>query len=303
MNLKKLSIITLLLLMTQTMLIADTSPANTGLAFLKIGAGGRAAGMGEAYTAVANDASAAFWNPAGLARMKQSEFTFTHNNWFQEISHEYLAFAFQMGNNTIGLSFVSTNIGGIERRTNPSTEPLDIIEAHNIMFALSFARSVGQNLNWGVSAKYLYEKIYVFSANGIAFDLGLTYDLPITGLTVGAAALNFGTMTEMDKEAVELPATLKAGIAYRLPVDLYGQVLIAGDYVNFLDNASHMHLGIEYLLKNIFALRTGYLTGYEEKSIQAGAGVRFSKYSLDYGFAPFNSDIGDSHRISLGIRF
>ncbi|MEE4311602.1 MAG: PorV/PorQ family protein [candidate division KSB1 bacterium] len=302
MDLNKLSIITLLLLVTQNPLIADTSPASTGLAFLKIGAGGRAAGMGEAYTAVANDASAAFWNPAGLARMSRSEFTFTHNNWFQDISHEYLAFAFQMGKNTVGLSFISTNIGGIERRTNPSTEPLDIIEAHDIMFSLSFARSMG-SLNWGVSAKYLYEKIYLFSANGIALDLGLTYNLPIKGLTVGATALNLGTMTEMDKEAVELPATLKAGVAYTLPVDLYGKVLIAGDYVNYLGNAAHMHLGFEYLLKNIFALRTGYMTGYEEKSIQAGAGIRFSNYSLDYGFSPFNSDIGDSHRISLSIRF
>jgi len=133
----------------------DTDAGNTGLAFLKIGAGGRASGMGEAFTAIANDASATYWNPAGLAHLQQGEFVFTHNKWLQDISHEFLAVSFQLGKNAFGISFISNNIDGIEYRLQPTSEPLGLIDARDIMLGFSFAREFRSNFKWGITVKYL----------------------------------------------------------------------------------------------------------------------------------------------------
>jgi len=78
---------------------------------------------------------------------------------------------------------------------------------------------------------------------------------------------------------------------------------ISGDVIKILDDRFHTNWGIEYELKHVLAFRFGYLTGYDERNFQAGAGLRFSRYRLDYGYVPFASDLGNSHRISLGIQF
>jgi len=300
---KNFCILLMFVFIIQSNISADTNAGNTGLAFLKIGAGGRAAGMGEAYTAVTNDASAVYWNPAGLIRIEQGEFVFTHNEWFQDISHDFLGVSFLIGKNAFGISFISNNIGGIERRVKPSAEPLGIIDARDIMLGLSFARSYKSNLHWGITVKYLYEKIYLESAYGVAVDLGTIYKLPFQGFSVGAAIQNIGKMSEFKNEAVKLPTTLKCGLAYELPFQLYGNMLIAADIIKILDSAFYTNFGIEYELKKLLALRAGYLAGYDERSIQGGIGLKLSRYRLDYAYAPFKSDIGNSHRISFGMKF
>ncbi|UCE04800.1 MAG: PorV/PorQ family protein [bacterium] len=300
---KKIGILLLLIFSIQTNIIAKTNAVNTGLAFLKIGAGGRAVGMGEAYTAIANDASATYWNPAGLVLIEKSELIFTHNKWFQDISHNFLAISLLRGKNAIGISFIDNNVGGIERRVKPSAEPLGSIEAHDIMIGLSFARSYNTNLKWGITVKYLYEKIYLETAYGVATDLGLIYRLPTQGLSIGASFQNLGKMSKFKEEAVKLPTTLKSGLAYQLPFQLYGNIIIAADMVKILEGSFHTNFGFEFELKNLLALRFGYLTGYDERTIQGGLGLKFSRYCLDYGYAPFSSDIGNSHRISLRLKF
>ena len=50
--------------------------------FLKLGVGARALGMGGAFAGLADDASAAYWNPAGLAYLKTNQFMPTHSEEF-----------------------------------------------------------------------------------------------------------------------------------------------------------------------------------------------------------------------------
>lgn len=285
-------------------LFAEENPANTGLSFLKLGAGSRAVGLGEAYIAVANDASSTYWNPAGLVNLSGTELMFTHNKWLQDITNEFAAFGFRAGKNAFGISFMSNTIGGIERRVQASAEPLDVLTAHDIMFALSYARALGDNFRAGATAKYLYQKIYVESASGMAFDIGLQYSTPLQGLTTGIVLQNFGFMSKLQEESTELPQTIRLGLAYQIPFQLLnGEFLLAADWMKILESTSHINFGFEYNFIHYLALRFGYQTGFEDKGLHAGFGVHFNRYRLDYAYVPFTSDLGNSHRISVGIKF
>jgi len=302
-SLPGLTILTFVLIINFTTLAySGDNPASTGLSFLKLGAGSRAVSMGEAYAAVANDASGTYWNPAGLVNLSGTELIFTHNKWLQDITNEFAALGFRAGKNAFGVSFMSNTIGGIERRVKASAEPLDVLNAHDIMFGLSYARGLGENLSLGTTIKYLYQKIYIESAAGLAVDVGLQYKTPLSGLKTGLVFQNFGFMSKLQEESTELPQTIRVGLVYQLPFQiLSGEFLLAADWMKILKSTSHANFGFEYNFIKYFALRFGYQTSFEDKGIQGGFGVNFNRYRLDYAYVPFTSDLGNSHRISVGI--
>ncbi len=282
---------------------AAENPASTGLAFLKIGAGARAVAMGEAFTAQVNDASGTFWNPAGLAHLPNAELMFTHNEWLQDITNEYLTIGFIFGQNVFGLSFLSNSVGGIERRVAPTAEPLGFVNAHDVMFGISYARFLDQRFSMGTTIKFLYEKIYVESCTGAAVDVGMQYQSAISGLKTGLVLQNFGFMSKLKNESSQLPQLIRVGVAYQLPFKILpGKFVLASDWVKIFSSTSHVNMGLEYNLKNLLALRCGYQTGYEIKGIQGGFGIVVKRYRLDYAYAPFKSDLGNSHRISFGMQ-
>jgi len=282
--------------------LAQTGSAGaTGLAFLKLGVGARANGMGEAYVAVANDATATFWNPAALTRLDHAHLTFTHSEWIQDVSNEFLAFAFPSFGGVTGVSIYVNNIGGIERRVNPG-ESLGSIEANDVALGLSYGRAISQSLSVGVTAKYLYEKIYLESASGYALDVGFNFQPFANGLNLGLAAQNLGSMNELQSQSIDLPKTLRVGASYSLPLEsLDGAVVVAAEGVKLVENDLRGHFGAELQVKSLLALRVGYQTGYDDKSIGGGFGLSFQRYHLDYGYTPFSSNLGDTHRFSFGL--
>lgn len=85
-----------ILLLTTTIALAKE---NTTATFLKIGVGAIPVSMGEAFSAVANDVNAISYNPAGLAQIKGQQLLLVHNQWFEDIKHDYLSFAHNISPN------------------------------------------------------------------------------------------------------------------------------------------------------------------------------------------------------------
>lgn len=296
----RLAVVLLLLPVMMGSAVAGENPANSGFAFLKLGAGSRAGGMGEAMAAVVRDASSTYWNPAGLIQLNRTELHFTHNRWLQGISNEFLAVGFRLGTNALGLSFMSNVVDGIERRTQASTEPLAMLSTHDIMFGLSVARSWGSRLHYGLTVKYLYQKIYIESSSGIAADVGLQYQLPIAGFQAGLVLQNWGYVTALKSETTRLPQTVRLGLGYSLAVP-GGDLTAALDWVKISNSSSHLNIGVEYNLSKYLSLRTGYQTGFDDKGLQVGVGFQFDRYGLDYAYVPFGADLGQSHRVTVEI--
>jgi hypothetical protein len=286
----------------------NENAGTSGLAFLKFPAGARASAMGEAYVAIANDATGNYWNPAGLAFVNGVDVSFMHNEWFQDVRYEFLGGAINDGNHALGLSAIYMTAGDIERR-EATGESMGTFSAYDWAFSLSYANEIKENISLGITGKMLYEKIHIYEAKGFAVDVGFLYrpELPgaFNGLQVGAAVQNIGPKMKFEEEEFDLPMRTRFGLAYNFPInfmkEMSGVVAIDGVLPN--DNDFRTNMGLELEFMNMIALRTGYKMNYDTSDFTAGAGFMMNNYKIDYAFVPYSDDLGDTHKISLGVSF
>jgi len=271
---------------------------DTGVLFLRIGVGAPAAAMADAYTAAAQGQSACYWNPAGLVGVHGKNVLFMHTQWLQGIRHEYGGMAVGDGKTALGLSFAYNTAGQLELRSRPAPRPEATFSIHDVMLALSCARSTRHGLSLGITGKFLYEKIYIESTSGFAFDLGLLYRLSSTHLNLGLSLRNMGKMTKLKEDPVRLPFLMQLGVSYQFHVTP-GDVLVCFDLELPRDSVNSLQFGIEYQLCRFLWLRAGYQTGHQERNIAAGLGLRVGRWQIDYAYVPYYFDLGDTHRISL----
>lgn len=273
----------------------------SGMAFLKVGVDARATGMGEAYTAVTNDANASFWNPAGLMSAANSNVVFMHNEWIvDDIRAEYGALQFKRKRSSWAFQVYSFNVSGIEIRDIPAARPLDETNANYLAMGVSYARRLGEKLDAGITAKYLYEKIFVNAAKGYAVDAGFRYSELLPNIALAGVIQNIGSMEALIKEASKLPTTLRVGLHFT-PQKVAGpaKLGLAIDAVKPLEENFRLHLGLEAKLWKQLLVRGGYLSGYEARQFSFGLGFHKSAFHLDYSFTPFDEDLGNSQRFSL----
>ncbi len=304
--------------------------------FLSIGVGGRALGMGSAYTAVANDVTAGYWNPAGLARIKYPEIMLMHDQRYADaVSFNYGAGAMPLSKDeTVGLSVIvlsvsgipNTQLAGVDANGNP-LPPTDnytgglsrlnygkitFFNATDVALIGSYAKRSGDNFSYGANVKFIRRSIGSTYGTGIGFDVGALYT-PFVNFNLGADLQNATTtVVAWTTGTTELaPPTLATGASYRLPI---GPVKVT-PAVDLLFNADNMgasstvHLGplsadvragAEVSYKDVIAIRAGY---NEVKQFTVGAGIRLPKLEIDYSFARFaySGSLGDTHRISLEL--
>ena len=273
------------------------SARKAGFVLLREGVGARAAAMGEAYTAVTGDQTAAFWNPAGVAALKGKDFLLTHHRSFQGIQQAYGGWAYGNEKRGLALSLGVHSVGGLETRTGPSLEPLGTFSVYELSTGLSYGQRFGTRLYGGFSIRALHENIGPESAWGTAVDMGVLYRTGIDGMTVGAAYRNLGRMERLDRERVPLPRTFRLGAA-----------LVRGSFTGSMDyrlpkqGKQGVHLGVEYTIKQRLFLRGGYRSGHETRDISFGLGLVRRNWRIAYAYVPTDMDLGGSHRVAVGIR-
>ena len=299
---KQFRIFLLIVLAVSYSFSQNDGAANTGLAFLKLGVSSRTISMGDAGVSFNEDASATHYNPAALTTGNRVNVMFMHNEQVLGVRTEYLAGKIKFEKLSFGFSVNNTSVDEIEIRNIPG-EPIGTFTAQNFTFGLSAGYKINNNLSLGITGKFLYEKIYVDNANGYALDLGGIYTQ--NRFSVGLSLSNIGSMNELRNEATKLPTAVRGGASYLLGLPGISSTLrICADGYKVLDGGIfHAHTGAEMLYKDFLALRVGYQSGYGNKNLTTGIGIKYKVFILDYAFVPYKYSTGSSHTITLGTNF
>lgn len=234
--------------------IVSTLPLYAGVGeataiFLLISPGARAGGMGEAFVAQANDATATWWNPAGLAWLNTRELTLMHANWLPQfrlpdLYYDFIAYITPIPDwGTLGFHIVFLNLGETERRDELNT-PLGTFRTFETALAASYASTLSPNTSLGLNVKFVYSHLADRGAgqergSGVgtvfAFDLGLLHitrdPLLNQDLRFGANLANLGPkMAYIDRaQADPIPTNLKMGLSWSLYNDGYNKLTWVGD--------------------------------------------------------------------------
>ena len=268
--------------------LPEGSPADSGLGFLRQGAGARSAALGGAGAALF-DPSAASLNPAALEPARS---VLTHGEWIGGMRHEQAAVLWRRAaGDVVALDVRLAHAGGLERRVGPSRDPLGKFGLYEWTAGAAWSRPWGESLRTGIAVKGVRQSIDVEASSGLAADLGLVYG---TGpWRFGAALRNLGRMNALDREATELPLQARLGAAL-----VRGPLMAAADAATTRGSGASLQVGAEWRLSPRLVLRTGYGTaGGGNPAFGAGVSVRL--WQLDYAYLPFGDRLGAAHRVSL----
>ncbi|MDI6736117.1 MAG: PorV/PorQ family protein [bacterium] len=300
----KLVLINLLFVLIVTNCWAKASSGTAGAPFLKIGAGAKAVAMGEAFSALADDITAIYWNPAGLIQLTKPEISMMYNDWFEGVGHGFLGFGVPTSRKkAIGFSIIYLDVGNIPGYADGSqTVSIGNFSARDTAFAFTYASAITEFLSFGMTIKGIVQKIENEEASSFAIDLGQLYQSPIDGLTLSTVLQNVGPRIKFSTEGDKLPLTLKLGSAYRFGVQ---PLTITCDLTKPIDNDWKMNLGMELWFKEMIALRGGFNSQVFKDlgtGISGGFGFTIKHYQLDYAVAPYD-ELGNTHRLSITFRF
>jgi outer membrane protein OmpA-like peptidoglycan-associated protein len=265
---------------------------------LKIGPGPRAAAMGEGFIGLSDDATACYWNPAGLAQLEKFETFLSHQEWFYGFRDEYISFGLPVGKGGLGLGAAYSRVDGVEHWT-VNNNPGDTFATQAGFIALSYGHEITNFFLLGATVKGLYDDLKVQKGTGLCADLGFIFKLG-DRFNIGLAGQNLGLGVQYGDETQPLPMQLKIGSCIKP-----NHFNIVSDFTLPIDNIPYGSIGIEWNIKNVFAFRAGYRSGPQDlfslgwqNGMSFGCGIFLGKVAVDYAFVPYGS-LGNTHRISL----
>jgi len=327
---KKLKIVINLLIL----IVVFATPANaqlkklaqTGLQFLKMDVGARAAAMGGAMTNTGYDANAMFYNPAGMARMEYgADVELNNTQWIADISYNSFAAAYTLEDiGTFGVQGLFTDYGDITGTRVDFTNEDGYIETGNVdvsgyAFGISYARNLSDRFSVGATVKFIGQSLGTNlmpdgstkdnKVSGVAFDFGTIFYPGWESFRFGMSVKNFGPELTYEKESFEGPLLFTIGAAFDF-LDMFTvedqELLVSIDMLHPRDYTERVHIGAEYVFMDIFSVRAGYKSNYDNEGLTFGAGLNYEvsgvniKVDYSYGMMEFFDAV---NRFTVGFSF
>ncbi len=272
------------------------------MAFLKVGAGADAVGMGEAVVASVDGPNATYWNAGALAFLPGIQATVVHNESFQSVRQEYAGLTRSFGGWTLGGSFLGTWTDNMDSY-DESANYLGKFAYYAFAAGVTGARRLSDTWGAGVTVKYVRDAFDIYSASGAAFDLGIQGREVLPRLGVGVSVLHLGSQLSYVDKSYSLPRTIQGGISYRLPVPATGtDALVAAEVRSVVGEDTSFLTGVEYRVQQVARLRVGYRSGLDTQDVSFGIGFHKGSLTADYAYVPFGEDLGAQHRVGLTYR-
>jgi len=287
-----------LILLAVVGIFGSGDAGTTAFPLLKVPVSPRACAMGETFTGFADDVNALYWNPAGLGQLSTIQLGLSHQEWFGGIRDENLGLVAPVGPGCLAVGTVYSTTGGIEV-WDPTNHRTEQATARSGYATLGYGLNVTRRLGCGLSFKGLYDDLLEQTGSGVCADAGLLYRIS-RPLRAGLVAQNLGWGMKYGPDNIPLPTGVRAGLSYEQP-----RFRILFDANAPVDNRPDLHLGGEYILHDVLALRSGFRLGPQDWStlsllsgVTFGFGINLSVFSLDYAFVPYG-ELGMTHRIAL----
>jgi len=302
--------------------------AQSKMLFIKISPSARAAALGDAFTSYAGDPNAIFYNPAGIAFVNNTNFTFNNSTWIADIHHLSAALSHttkRLG--TFSISFINMDYGDFQRTIvdEHAWDGYKVMDSFSIMeyaVGVGYANKITNRLSLGGQVKYLYQNLgplesfaYIgteFAEKTVstykdivmAFDFGTYYNTELKGIVISMAMQNFSNQP--------LPLVFRYGMSielsqiFQLPDDQH-RLNLSGDILQSKDYGDGYQFGLEYGLQKQYFLRTGYkINTATEEDFSFGLGTRLSlkrlKFQIDYSYSKFGV-LENISRLSIGFEY
>jgi hypothetical protein len=296
----KYILIGLILTLTAAAAVAQLGQAGQDIAVLKAGVGARPLGMGSAFTAIADNADAPYWNPGALGFLDHNEITTMQTRLSTDADHYYISYIRPAWGGTLGVSWIQVGLGSITETSSevdPNNEVvnLSVFSYFSNAYMLSYGKEFNDKLSFGLTAKYLTSDMTQISggqASGYSVTPGLLYKFG-EGWSLGLKVDELLNSQQWGTGTVEqVPAKLRLGLAYArsnpglFAIDL-SQTMKSG-------YAAEASVGYEWSREGL-SLRVGYDDG-----LTAGAGFKSGHTKVDYAYVT-QADLSKDnvHRISL----
>jgi len=289
-------------------------PSATGFTFMKIGVGARPVSMGGAYTAVADDANALFWNPAGLALNPAYGGSVTIMNLLQSVSYASGGFVAPIGRK-LSVGLAGGYLSASDIRRDELGQEIGTFGLSDLAVGPGVAWQPLPGLGLGLGARYVGGQIDTFRASALSVDGGAIYQ-PIKYLTVGASLLHVGTPRKFIADWEYPPVNLRAGVAGTIPL-AGNRLVLSSDVSLYPDYGPVVSAGAE-----VYVPLTGSAAGqalYARAGYQSGSHLgTWSGFSLGIGYEYeltrslfLGLDVvylsygllGGSQRASVGLRY
>ncbi|MFC2091769.1 PorV/PorQ family protein [Elusimicrobiota bacterium] len=296
-------ILTLLiaLLSSKAIYALNNNVGNAGMQVLKIGIGARSAAMAGAYSAVADDATSIYHNPAGLREIECAEISVQHLIYFEDIQYANLSLAKTFNFGTLGFSFSylwMDELDGLETEYDTVRK----FKADNSVVTLAYSNQF-KKYSYGAALKVISTNIDETDALGIATDIAIKRRL-FDKLKLVLVLQNLGPDYKFDgndtgEVGEKLPRNIKTGIAY-----FTDNINIALDLNMPNDNDVNFNFGVEYIIvinNVIIPIRAGYksLNSFDLiDGLSAGLGLTYNKITVDFAWSPYG-ELGDTYMASV----
>jgi len=284
----------------------NSKAGTSAFPFLKINLGARAVGMGGAFTGLADDESALYYNPAGIASFEERRFIAGYHNYFADMQSGFLGYTNQLGERLYWGGWVSYLNYGEFIETDSTGLILGDFSGGDILAAFTLAVKQGHNFALGGTIKLIYERVHEYSASGVAVDLAAKYSSDRGRFGAGLMIQNLGKqLSALGVEKYRLPLTVRGGVSVRPRAF---PLIVAGDVILPVDNDVVVALGVDYYEFKPFYARIGWnsfgsnFRGADSDDTWAGlslgVGFDYGKMHIAYAYSP-SADLGQSHRVTL----
>ncbi len=310
---KKVFLFTVIpILFSALLCYADDGDGGYAGAFLRMGLGARALGMGGAFTGVADDGFASSYNPAGIIQLENPVLSASYRLMDLDRKLSYISYHQSIkGGAAIGGYWINSGVGDVETRDDRGEITGELTNYENAI-DICFAKRVIKELTLGVNIRYSQYNLANLNAYTMGVDYGMMF-FPVAKLRLGLAVQNIGMRyswvsskywQEFDKYGTDtddnFPVNFRVGGSYLFLKD---KLLFSMDMEKNSKQDTRLHLGAEYRALENLAGRVGY----DDGSLALGLGINYQLRSvmiaIDYAYLSNDVELNPDHILAMSLEF